>query len=47
MDERLSSGVLAAQKLSGVRTKVAVGFSNREEICDLDELRVVEAKASL
>lgn len=44
--EWLCGAVLAAQKFSGVRTKVAVGFSNGEEICDLEERRVVQAKAS-
>lgn len=47
VDKWLSGGELAAQKLSGVGIKVAVGFNNREEICDLDQQRVVEAKDSL
>ena len=37
--------MMAAQKLSMVRTKVAVEFSNTEEICDLDKLKMVTTKA--
>lgn len=37
--------MLATQKLSMLRTKVAIEFSNTEEICDLDRLKMVETKA--
>lgn len=36
---------MAAQKLNMVRTKVAMEFSNAEEICDL-KLKMVATKAS-
>ena len=37
--------MMAAQKSSMARTKMALEFSNTEKICDLDKLKMVATKA--